>query len=256
MRPSWRRFNGATEGEKALITGGSKGIGEAIVRRFSQEGAHVVFTYNSSKEQADQIQQDLKAENEKIAALKMNGSQPEHAKTVIQDALAFLGGLDILVNNAGTGQSGSIKDPDFGLELFDHIFDINVRTLYALTHAAVPHMTNGGRIINVSSILGERAIFSDTAIYNASKFAVTGLTRSWAHDLGADNITVNAIQPGPINTDLNPENSDYADEFRAITPLSRYGRPEEVANLAAFLASDESSYITGATINIDGGVNA
>lgn len=240
-------------GKKALITGGSRGIGEAIVRRFVEEGAEVVLTYNSSSEKAKKIINELTKKRAKVFMVRLDGSKPEKAAGSVKEALKHIGHIDILVNNAGTGNTASIHEPAAGLDAFDTIFNVNVRTLYAVTHEAVKHMRAGGRIINISSILGERAIGADMGIYNASKFAVTGLSRSWAHDLGQKNITVNAIQPGPIDTDLNPAEGSTMGES---TALKRYGETHEVASLAAFLASDESSYVTGATINVDGGMNA
>ena len=240
--------------KKALVTGGSRGIGEAIVRRFVEEGAEVVLTYNSSPEKAKKIITELTKKGGKVFMVRLDGSKPEKAAGAVKEALKHIGHIDILVNNAGTGNNGQIDDPAMGLSAFDSIFDVNVRTVYAVTHEAVKHMKSSGRIINISSILGERAISSGMSIYNASKFAVTGLTRSWAHDLGEKNITVNAIQPGPIDTDLNPADSDTY--WREVLPLKRYGHVSEIASAAAFLASEESSYITGATLNIDGGANA
>ncbi len=238
----------------ALITGGSRGIGASIAKAFAIEGAKVFITYNSSPDKANDVVKEIEALGGVASAIKVDASKPEQISTVFKDVLALIdGNIDILVNNAGIGAGGKIGSEDAGLDAFDEVLNVNVRSVYALTHAAVTHMNDGGRIINISSILGERGIFPDMGIYNASKFAVTGLTRSWAHDLGDRNITVNAIQPGPINTDMNPEEgSDMAD----ITALKRYGQPPEVAALAVFLASDGSSYITGATMNVDGGANA
>ncbi len=242
------------KGKKALVTGGSRGIGAAIVRRFVEDGVEVVLTYNSSPEKAKKLITELTRKRGKVYMVRLDGSKPEKAAGTVREALKHIGHIDILVNNAGMGGFDQhIDNPKAGLEKFDQIFDLNVRTLYALTHEAVKHMNSGGRMINISSVLGERAIFPDTGIYNASKFAVTGLSRSWALDLGAKNITVNAIQPGPIDTDLNPAEGSTMGE---MTALKRYGRPEEVAAVAAFLASEESSYVTGATINVDGGMNA
>lgn len=245
-------------GKKALVTGGSRGIGAAIAKRLAADGADVVITYNSSPDPAKKVVEAITAMGRKAYLVHLDGAHPERAKDAAEEAIKQMGHIDILVNNAGMGggDAQNISDPDATLTNFDDVFNVNVRTLYALTHACVPHMKAGARIINISSILGERGMFSDTSIYNASKFAVTGLTRSWAHDLGDKGILVNAIQPGPINTDLNPEDGDFAEEFKKMTPLGRYGQPDEIASVASFLASDGASYITGATINVDGGVNA
>ena len=241
------------ENKKILVTGGSRGIGAAIAREMSAESADVVITYNSGREHADKVVQEISKNGGKAFAVQMDGRKPENAKPVIGEAIKTLGGLDVLVNNAGTGREGSIADAEYDLAVLDDVFDVNVRTVYAMTHAAVRHMQAGARIINISSVLGERGIIG-CGIYNASKFAVTGLTRSWAHDLGEKGITVNAIQPGPIDTDLNPADEDTS--LAKMTAMKRYGQPNEIAPLVAFLASDKSSYMTGACINVDGGANA
>ena len=241
-------------GKKAFITGGSRGIGKAIVQHFASEGAKVAFTYNSSKEQADSIAQEIINDGGEASAIQFDASNPENAQNALDKALEYLNEIDILVNNAGIGKEGKIGSEGASLENFDKVFNVNVRSVYALTHLTVPHLKSGARIINVSSILGERAVFPDIGIYNASKFAVSGLTRSWAHDLGEKNITVNAIMPGPIDTDMNP--ASQGNEQAQKTALKKYGEPEDIANMAVFLASDKSSYITGSTFNVDGGINA
>jgi 3-oxoacyl-[acyl-carrier protein] reductase len=162
--------------------------------------------------------------------------------------------LDILVNNAGVflgGRIGEVKAADY-----ERVMRINVDAVFALTNAAVRKMRPGGRIINISSVLGERAAGPDMGVYNASKFAVTGFSRSWAKDLGSQGILVNAVQPGPIDTELNPESGESADYQKARTSLGRFGRPEEIAGAVAFLAGPDATYITGATLNVDGGWNA
>jgi 3-oxoacyl-[acyl-carrier protein] reductase len=173
---------------------------------------------------------------------------------LIGKVLKDFGRLDILVNNAGVflgGKIGEIKDVDYERDM-----RINVDAVFALTNAAAGRMTPGSRIINISSVLGERAAGPDMSVYNASKFAVTGFSRSWAKDLGPRGILVNAVQPGPIDTDLNPESGDSADHQKARTSLGRFGRPEEIAAAVAFLAGPDATYITGATLNVDGGWNA
>ncbi len=211
----------------ALITGGSRGIGASIARHYAKEGAVVALTYNSSRDKADEVVAEIIENGGKAKAIKFDASNPDNAEAALNEA---------------------------SLENFDKVLNVNVRSVYALTHLTVPHLKSGARIINLSSILGERAIFPNVGIYNSSKFAVTGLTRSWAQDLGEDNILVNAIMPGPIDTDMNPAagNTEQAD----ATALKRYGQPEDIANMAVFLGSDESGFITGATFNVDGGANA
>jgi 3-oxoacyl-[acyl-carrier protein] reductase len=162
--------------------------------------------------------------------------------------------LDVLVNNAGVFSGGSIGaiDPDE----YTRVMQINVAAVFALTNAAVRVMPPGSRIINISSVLGERAAVAGLSVYNASKFALTGFSRSWAKDLGAQGILVNAVQPGPINTEMNPEDGENAAMMRGQTALGRFGQPHEVAGVVAFLAGPDATYLTGATINVDGGWNA
>ena len=165
-----------------------------------------------------------------------------------------LGPIDILVNNAGTFAGGMIGEIEY--EEYRRIMSINVDALFTTTQAALKSMPDGGRIINIGSVLGERATTAGLSVYNASKFAVAGLTRSWAKDLAPRNIMVNIVQPGPIATVMNPEDGQNADFMRSLTALGRYGKPHEVAGIVSFLAGPEATYITGATINVDGGWNA
>lgn len=241
-------------GKVALVTGGSRGIGAAIVRRLAQEGAHVAFTYSSSAKAAQAVAKEVCAYGQKAKAYPADAAAPKSLPRLVDRVLRDFGSLDILVNNAGVflgGRIGEIRAADY-----ERLMRINVDAVFVLTNAAVKVMTAGARIINISSVLGERATGPDMGVYNASKFAVTGFSRSWAKDLGARGILVNAVQPGPINTELNPENGENADMQKARTALGRFGRPEEVAAAVAFLAGPDATYITGATLNVDGGWNA
>ena len=241
-------------GKVALVTGGSRGIGAAIVRRLAQEGAHVAFTYSSSEKAAKALAQEICGRGSKAKAYAADAAAPKSLPRLVAKVLGDFGGLDILVNNAGVflgGSIGEVRPADY-----ERLMRINVDAVFMLTNAAVKVMKAGARIINVSSVLGERAAGPDMGVYNASKFAVTGFSRSWAKDLGAKGILVNAVQPGPINTELNPENGENADIQKARTALGRFGRPEEVAAAVAFLAGPDATYITGATLNVDGGWNA
>jgi 3-oxoacyl-[acyl-carrier protein] reductase len=238
----------------ALVTGGSRGIGAAIVRRLAADGAHVAFTYNASEKAAKALLKEIGGRGARIRAYLADAAGPKSLPRLVGKVIKDFGGLDILVNNAGIflgGRIGEIKSGDY-----ERLMRINVDAVFALTNAAVKVMAAGGRIINISSVLGERAAGPDMGAYNASKFAVTGFSRSWAKDLGEKGILVNAVQPGPIDTELNPETGENADVQRTRTALGRFGRPEEVAAAVAFLAGPDATYITGATLNVDGGWNA
>ena len=238
----------------ALVTGGSRGIGAAIVRRLAKEGAHVAFTYSKSGKAAGALVKEVSGYGVIAKAYPADAAAPQSLPRLAGKVFKDFGRLDILVNNAGVflgGKIGDIKAADY-----ERVMRINVDAVFALTNAAVRKMKAGGRIINISSVLGERAAGPDMGVYNASKFAVTGFSRSWAKDLGAKGILVNAVQPGPIDTELNPEAGDSADHQKARTALGRYGRPEEIAAAVAFLAGPDATYITGATLNVDGGWNA
>ena len=184
----------------------------------------------------------------------VNASKPESLPQVVDQIVDDLGDIAILVNNAGTFASAMIGDIDY--QDYRRIMSVNVDALFTTTQAVLKSMPDGGRIINIGSVLGERATTAGLSVYNASKFAVAGLTRSWAKDLASRNILVNIVQPGPIATLMNPEDGQNADFMRGLTALGRYGRPHEVASIVTFLAGPEASYITGATINVDGGWNA
>lgn len=238
----------------ALVTGGSRGIGAAIVRRLAQEGAHVAFSYSSSEKSAKALVKEVCAHGATAKAYLADAAVLKSLQRLVANVLSDFGGLDILVNNAGIfmgGRIGEIRTADY-----ERLMRINLDAVFVLTNAAVKVMKAGARIINISSVLGERASGPDMGVYNASKFAVTGFSRSWAKDLGAKGILVNAVQPGPIHTDLNPETGENADIQKSRTALGRFGRPEEVAAAVVFLAGPGATYITGATLNVDGGWNA
>jgi 3-oxoacyl-[acyl-carrier protein] reductase len=241
-------------GKTALVTGGSRGIGAAIVRRMAKEGANVAFTYRKSGKAAGVLVKEVSVYGIKAKAYPADAAVPKSMSGLVGKVLKEFGRLDILVNNAGVflgGRIGEIKAADY-----ERLMRINVEAVFALTNAAVGKMKPGGRIINISSVLGERAAGPDMGVYNASKFAVTGFSRSWAKDLGPRGILVNAVQPGPIDTELNPETGESAEYQKARTALGRFGRPEEIAGAVAFLAGPDATYITGATLNVDGGMNA
>jgi 3-oxoacyl-[acyl-carrier protein] reductase len=243
------------QGKTALVTGGSRGIGAAIVRKLAEAGADVAFTYRKSDETARQLVDELRGLGVRASAYQADAGKPESLPEMVKAVADDFGGLDILVNNAGIPGSGMIGEIEYGK--YRHTMTVNVDAVFATTNAAVKVMSDGGRIINIGSILGERASTSGMSTYNASKFALAGLSRSWAKDLGPRGILVNAVQPGPIDTDLNPsDDSEKASFMRSMTALGRYGTAEEVATLVVFLAGPDAGNITGATLNVDGGWNA
>lgn len=235
----------------ALVTGGSRGIGAGIVRRLANDGANVAFTYVSGKESADALVKEIEALGRKAIAIQADSANAASVIASVEDTVAKLGGIDILVNNAGIGVMGPLDT--YALEDFDRTFDINVRSVFVAIQAAVKHMVSGGRIITIGSTNATRVPFEGGGVYAASKAAIQGLTTGLSRDLGPLGITINNVQPGPVNTDLNPEDGPFADFLRTQLPVGRYAHVDEIAAFVSFLAGPEAGYITGASLNIDGG---
>ena len=235
----------------ALVTGGSRGIGAAIVRRLAEDGYQVAFTYLRSQKAADQLASEFSG---RVAALQADAARVEDMSGIIDRVVDRFGGLDVLVNNAGVFSNVPMWDASD--EEFERVVNINIRAVFVASRAAARVMGEGGRIILIGSVNGDRIPFDGVALYGMSKAAVAALAKGWARDLGPRGITVNCVQPGPIDTDLNPADGDFAEALKPITALNRYGKVEEVASLVSFLAGPESGYITGASLNIDGGFNA
>jgi 3-oxoacyl-[acyl-carrier protein] reductase len=238
-------------GKKALVTGASRGIGAAIAKGLAEAGADVALTFFNSPAEAEATLgaiRDFGVHGEAIRADAGDGTAVRHAVALAHERL---GGLDILVNNAGIFKRRPLQETTD--EEFDRVMAVNVRGAYIAIKAAVPLMGKGGRIINMSSTFGARVPATGIGLYATSKFAVAGMTRAFARDLASHGITVNAIQPGPIATDMNPDDSRHARLMTMMTALGRYGEPEDVASMAVFLAGDETAFITGATFNVDGG---
>eukprot|EP00475_Leptophrys_vorax_P016407 TRINITY_DN2285_c0_g1_i1.p2 TRINITY_DN2285_c0_g1~~TRINITY_DN2285_c0_g1_i1.p2 ORF type:complete len:253 (-),score=84.14 TRINITY_DN2285_c0_g1_i1:6-764(-) len=242
-------------GKVVLVTGGTKGMGAEIVRKFAKAGAKVVFSYSSSETQAKAIEAELSGLGQTATSFKANHAVAQECADFVKFAHDTYGNVDILVNSAGVYGAAAIgQDTEAN---FDKVMNVNVKGVWATTNAAVKVMNDSGRIINIGSIFSEKG-FPDHGVYNASKFAVKGMTRAWARDLGSRKITVNCIQPGPINTEMNPDSplNPGADFFKSITILKRYGQTDEVSAAVLFLASEKAAYITGASLNVDGGVLA
>jgi 3-oxoacyl-[acyl-carrier protein] reductase len=241
-------------GKVALVTGGSRGIGAAIAKRLAAEGADVAISYSASPDAAQSVVAAIESLGRKAKAFKADAAHPAEVAKLIDDVAAHFGKLDILVNNAGVFAMGPVEQ--ISDEEFDRSFNVNVKSVFAAVRAASKYLTEGGRIITIGSVSGQRAPFPGIALYAATKFAVQGLTRGWAREFAPRGVTVNVIQPGPIDTDMNPASGDFASMILPAIPANRYGTVDEVASLAAFLASPEASYITGAAVNIDGGFEA
>jgi 3-oxoacyl-[acyl-carrier protein] reductase len=242
------------EGKIALITGGSRGIGAAIAKRLAADGANVAITYTKGEDAAKSVVKEIEKGGRKAIAIQADAADPHAAKSAVDKTVAALGGLHILVNNAGTAIAKSFQETT--LEELNRLIDINLRGVFVTTQAALKHLKNGGRIINIGSCVGERMMTPGLAAYSATKGAVKMFTQGLSREAGQRGITVNNVQPGPIDTDLNPAASDWAAPQKAATALNRYGTVDEVASLVAFVAGPESSYITGANLTVDGGTNA
>ena len=241
-------------GKVAFINGGSRGIGAATARRLASEGATVAIGYQASAIAAEALVADIEASGGKAFALKADASDP-HALTRAIDSVAERHGrLDILVNSAGVLLLGPVDQ--FTLEDFDRTVAVNVRGVFVAAKAAAKHMVEGGRIINISSTNAGRMPFGGGAVYAMSKSALTGLVKGMARDLGPRGITINNVNPGPIDTDMNPADTDFASALHQLMALPRHGRADEVAGMVAYLASAQAAFVTGADLLIDGGFAA
>jgi 3-oxoacyl-[acyl-carrier protein] reductase len=249
------------ENKLALVTGSSRGIGAAIAIRLAAEGASVIVNYAASPERAQKVVKEIRDAGGKAEAVGADLSTVEGTNTLIASIDQAFGGsfggrLDILVNNAGSVIFGPFMES--AEDSYDEHFNLNVRSVIALSKDAARRMIpqKWGRIINIASCFGEAAPLPGVTMYIATKFAVHGFTRGLSRELGATGITVNGVQPGPIDTELSPADGPYSEVMKKLTSVGRYGHVEEIASAVAFLAHPESAFINGENLTVDGGWNA
>lgn len=241
-------------GKRALVTGGSRGIGAAIALELASKGADVAFSYRCAADRAAEVVQQIEAKGRRAFAIPADNADPEAVRRLIDEAVDKLGGLDILVNNAGTARMGTISQ--ISLDDIDTLLHVNIRGALLVSQAAIPHLPDGGRIINIGSNIAERVPFPQLTMYALTKSAHLAFTRGLARELGSRNVTVNLVQPGPTETELNPAKGELNDINIKNTSLGRIGQPNEIAAVVGFLASAAASFVTGSIVTADGGSNA
>jgi 3-oxoacyl-[acyl-carrier protein] reductase len=247
-------MNRKLEGKIALITGGSRGIGAAIAKRLAADGANVAITYTKGADAAASVVKQIERDGGKAIAIQADAADAEAVNAAVEKTVATFGRVDVLVNNAGTAIPKKFEETT--LEEMDRMIDINIRGAFVATQAALKHMKDGGRIIMIGSCVGERMMTPGLVPYSATKGAIKMFSQGLSREVGNRGITVNNIQPGPIDTELNPAAGEWAAPQKAATALNRYGSVDDVAALVAFVAGPEASYITGANLTVDGGTNA
>ena len=241
-------------GKVAFINGGSRGIGAATARRLAREGATVAIGYFASAIAAEALAEEIKATGGQAIAIKADAADPVSLTSAIDSVAKRFGRLDILVNSAGVLLVGPLED--FSLESFDRTVAVNVRAVFVASQAAARHMQDGGRIINIGSTNAQRMPFAGGAVYAMSKSALIGLVKGMARDLGPRGITVNNVAPGPVDTDMNPENAEFGASLHDLMALRRHAKADEIAAMVAYLAGPEAGFVTGADLLIDGGFAA
>lgn len=241
-------------GKRALVTGGSRGIGAAIALTLAENGADVAFTYQHSAEQAAAVARVIERTGRHAVAIQADSADPHAITRSVEEAVSALGGLDILVNSAAIGHAGTIASLE--LDAYQALMDVNVRAPVLFAKAVIPHLTAGGRIVTIGSALGERVPFPGLTAYAMSKAALTSFTRGLSRELGPSGITVNLVQPGATRTDANPADGDAADAQIGLTSLGRFAEPREIAHAVVFLASPAASMITGTILTVDAGAIA
>lgn len=244
----------ALQNKRALVTGGSRGIGAAIVKRLAHDGADVALTYVSKPDRANDTVDAVKACGVKALAIHADSADAKAVAAAVERTVAEFGGIDVLVNNAGIAVMAPIDG--FRIEDFDRMVAVNLRAVFVATQAAARHMRSGGRIINIGSCNAERMPFAGGGVYAMSKSALVGLVKGLARDLGQRGITINNVQPGPVDTEMNPAAGEFADSLRKLMAVPRYAAAEEIAAMVAYLAGPDASFVTGASLTIDGGFTA
>lgn len=245
---------GDLRGKRALVTGGGRGIGSAIVKRLAADGADIAFTYHSSGTGAEAVAVEVRALGRQCVAIRSDAADAGAAKQRVDEAAAALGGLDILVNNAGVANVGPLDTlTDAQIQ---QMLDVNIRAVVLECRAAMAHLPEGGRIVMIGSALGERVFSGGVAPYAMTKAALAGFTRGLARELGPRGITVNIINVGNTHSDMNPPGNPREDYLRSLIAIGRYNEPEDVAAAIAFLVSDDGRQVSGATLAVDGGMNA
>lgn len=239
------------QGKRALVTGGSRGIGAAIARRLARDGADVAITYVSSPEKAQAVAGEVSARGRRGFAIQADSADAAAVAASVEQAAEALGGLDIVVANAGVFVMAPIDQAT--VADYDKTFDVNVKGVFALAAAASKRLPQGGRFIAIGSVNGERMPVQGGALYAASKFAVKGLIQGLARDFGPRGITVNVVQPGPVDTDMNPANGAFAETLKGYLAIPTYAEGDDIAGAVAWLAGPEARYVTGAALTLDQG---
>ena len=239
-------------GKRALVTGASRGIGAGIA--LAEKGADVAITYERSADRAAEVVRAIENKGRRALAIQADSADAAAVKRSVGEAVEGLGGLDILVNNAGIARSGTVAE--MRLADIDALLNVNVRAAVLASQAAIPYLKQGGRIVSIGSNLAERVPFPGLTVYSLTKSALLAFTRGLARELGPQDITVNLVQPGATDTDMNPADGDHSDGLRAFTALGRYGNPEDVAAAVTFLVSPAARQITGSVVTVDAGFNA
>ncbi len=245
---------GELTGKRALVTGAARGIGAGIARALAEKGADVAITYERSADRAAELVREIEAKGRRAVAIQADSADAAAVKRSVAQAVESLGGLDVLVNNAGIARGGALVD--MSLEDIDAQLTVNSRAAVLASQAAIPHLKAGGRIVTIGSNVAERVPFAGLTVYAMSKSALLSFTRGLARELGPQEITVNLVQPGPIDTDMNPVDGELAKTVTSFTALGRYGKTADIGAAVAFLASPAANFITGSALTVDGGFNA